>query len=35
MAIKVAQASLEKSIVAGNSDYEKMNQDSISIWSNM
>ena len=34
MAIKVAQASLEKSIVAGNSDYEKMNQDSISIWSN-
>jgi len=35
MAIKVAQASLEKSIVAGNSDYEKMNQDSISFWSNM
>lgn len=35
MAIKVAQASLEKSIVAGNSDYEKMNQDSISIWNNM
>ena len=35
MAIKVAQASLEKSIVAGNSDYEKMNQESISIWSNM
>ena len=35
MAIKVAQASLEKSIVAGNSDYEKMNQNSISIWSNM
>ena len=35
MAIKVAEASLEKSIVAGNSDYEKMNQDSISIWSNM
>ena len=35
MAIKVAKASLEKSIAAGNSDYEKMNQDSISIWSNM
>lgn len=35
MAIKVAKTSLEKSIAAGNSDYEKMNQDSISIWSNM
>ena len=35
MAIKVAKASLEKSIAAGNSDYEKMNQDSISNWSNM
>jgi tetratricopeptide (TPR) repeat protein len=35
MAIKVAKSSLEKSIVAGNADYEKMNQDSISIWSNM
>lgn len=35
MAIKVAKTSLEKSIAAGNSDYEKMNKDSISIWSNM
>ena len=35
MAIKVAKTSLEKSIAAGNSDYEKMNEDSISIWSNM
>ena len=35
MAIKVAKSSLEKSILAGNADYEKMNQDSISIWSNM
>ena len=35
MAIKVAKSSLEKSIVAGNTDYEKMNQDSISMWSNM
>ena len=35
MAIKVAKSSLEKSIVAGNADYEKMNQDSISMWSNM
>ena len=35
MAIKVAKTSLEKSIAAGNSDYEKMNHDSISIWSNM
>jgi len=35
MAIKVAKSSLEKSILAGNAEYEKMNQDSISIWSNM
>ena len=34
-AIKIARVSLEKSISAGNSDYEKMNLDSIDRWSKM
>lgn len=34
-AIEIAKLSLEKSINAGNADYEKMNRDSIEAWSLM
>ena len=34
-AIAIAKVSLEKSIKAGNSDYEKMNLDSIENWGKM
>jgi hypothetical protein len=34
-AIAIARISLEKSIKAGNSDYEKMNLDSIDLWGSM
>ena len=34
-AIEIAKVSLEKSIKAGNSDYEKMNLDSIDLWASM
>ena len=34
-AIAIAKVSLDKSIKAGNSDYEKMNLDSIENWSKM
>ena len=34
-AIAIARISLEKSIKAGNSDYEKMNLDSIDLWRSM
>ena len=34
-AIAIAKVSLEKSIKAENSDYEKMNLDSIDLWSSM
>jgi len=34
-AIEIAKLSLEKSINAGNTDYQKMNRDSIEAWSSM
>ena len=34
-AIAIAKVSLDKSIKAENSDYEKMNLDSIDLWSSM
>lgn len=34
-AIEIAKLSLEKSINAGNTDYQKMNSDSIEAWSSM
>ena len=34
-ATEIAKLSLEKSIKAGNSDYEKMNLDSIDLWASM